>query len=211
VTTEAASLPPFEADFAQAWDSPGHTRHRSPDIDVNRVLAERYETDKPLTFTREMLWDVEVRKAARPGVYIPFVVRAGSDRSWGRHMADSGEYLDRCSLQRLWLDPGRYELILERAYLNHAAQKVTFLGVRELSDPDGRLLRAGGQPLFHVEHAVGGTEMQPLNRWRIVHLTGQTDDRLIDRFGQMATDAWLPEFIEIYIRRDLGIELTRKP
>jgi hypothetical protein len=160
---------------------------------------------------RGMLWDMEARKAAQPGAYIPFVVRAGSDRFWNRHDGDGGEYLDRCSRQRLWLDPQRYELILERAFLNHAQQKVTFLGVPELIDADGTLLRAGtGQPLFHVEHSVDGTDLRPVNRWRIVHLTDAVDDRLIQRFEHMAADPWLAEHTEIYIRDNLGIELTRK-
>ena len=37
--------------------------------------------------------------------------------------------------------------------------------MREVAGADGTLLRAGaGQPLFHVEHSVGGTELRPLNR-----------------------------------------------
>jgi hypothetical protein len=115
-------------------------------------------------------------------------------------------------MQRLWLDRQRYELILERAFLNHDEQTVTFLGVRELTGPDGKLLRAGtGQPLFHVEHSVGGTGGQPLNRWRIVHLTEAPDERLIAVFEQMAASPWLAEHTEIYVRDTLGIELTRKP
>jgi hypothetical protein len=153
---------------------------------------------------------MEARKAARPGRYIPYVVRAGSDRSWNRHDGDGGEYLDRCSMQQLWLDPERYELILERAFLDHAEQKITFLGVPELADAGGTLLRAGaGQPLFHVEHSVGGTEPQPLNRWRIVHLTDAPDERLITVFERMAASPWLAEHTEIYIRHNLGIQLTR--
>jgi hypothetical protein len=203
---------PYEAEFARAWDTPGHTRCQLPDTDVNRVLADRYTTSEPLRLTRGVLWDMEARKAASPGRYIPYVVRAGSDRSWNRHDGDRGEYLDRCSMQRLWLDPGRYELILERAFLNHAEQKVTFLGVPELADAGGTLLRAGtGQPLFHVEHSVGGTESQPLNRWRIVHLTDAPDERLIAVFEHMAASPWLAEYTEIYIRDNLGIQLTRNP
>lgn len=210
MAAEATGLSPFETEFARAWDTPGHTRHRLPDTDVNRVLAARYKTGTPLTVTRGMLWDMEVRKAAHPGTYIPFVVQAGSDRSWNRHIGDGGEYLDRCSLQRLWLNPQRYELILERAFLNHSEQKVTFLGVPELADADGTLLRAGtGQPLFHVEHSVGGTEPRPLNRWRIVHLTDAVDDQLTEGFERMAASPWLAEHTEIYIRDTLGIELTR--
>jgi len=210
--TEAPALPPFETEFARAWEHPGHTRYQLPDTDVNQVLAARYTTGGPLAFTRGMLWEMEVRKAARPGSYIPFVVQAGSDRSWNRHYGDGGEYLDRCSMQRLWLHPERYELILERAFLNHGEQKVTFLGVPELSGPDGTPIRAGtGQPQFHVEHSVGGSDSQPLNRWRIVHLTEAVDQRLTAVFEHMAASPWLAEHTEIYIRNDLGIQLTRKP
>ena len=53
--TESAALPPFEAEFARAWDIPGHTRYQLPDTDVNEVLATRYTTDGPLTLTRGML------------------------------------------------------------------------------------------------------------------------------------------------------------
>jgi hypothetical protein len=199
MAAQATGLSPFEAEFARAWDTPGHTRYQLPDVDVNTVLAARYTTGKPLTFTRGMLWDMEARKAARPGTYIPFVVRAGSDRSWNRHDGDGGEYLDRCSMQRPWLHPERYE------------QKVAFLGVPELTGADGTLLHAGtGQPLFHVEHSVGGTELQPLNRWRIVHLTDAPDQRLVAVFERMAASPWLAEHTEIYIRDNLGIELARK-
>ncbi len=210
MAVQATGLSPFETEFARVWATPGHTRFELPDTDVNLVLASRYTTGKPLTFTRGMLWDMEVRKAAHPGTYIPFVVRADSDRSWNRRGGDGGEYLDRCSIQRLWLDPQRFELILERAFINHREQKVTFLGVPELTGADGTLLRAGtGQPLFHVEHSVGGTEPRPLNRWRIVHLTEVVDDRLVEVFKHMAKNPWLAEHTEIYIRDNLGIELTR--
>src|SRR5919197_1496318 len=88
--TAGTALPPFEADSARAWNTPGHTRYRLPDTDVNKVLAARYTTSAPLTLTRAMLWDMEVRKAARPGTYIPYVVQAGSDRSWSHHHGDGG-------------------------------------------------------------------------------------------------------------------------
>src|SRR5216684_5092075 len=125
MAAEATGLSPFETEFARAWDTPGHTRYRLPDTDVNLMLAARYATSKPLALTRGMLWDMEVRKAAHPGTYIPLVVRAGSDRSWNRRGGDGGEYLDRCSMQRLWLHPQQYELILERAFISHHEQKVT--------------------------------------------------------------------------------------
>ena len=198
-------------EFERAWTDPRHTRVELPPVDVNRVLAAHYRTNEPLTFTRTMLWDMEVKKAFRPDVYIPSVVAEGSARCWRRRAAAGGaESFLRCSLQRLRLDPSRRGLVLERVFLDPARRSATFIGAAELPGEDGNLLRAGtGQPLFQVEHAVGGGELRPVNRWRIVYLTDRPDARLIRRFT-LAQDVWLREFIEIYIRRDLGIELTRR-
>ena len=46
-----------EGEFQRAWVDPGNTRFELPPDDVNRLLAERYRTSEPLTFTRTMLWD----------------------------------------------------------------------------------------------------------------------------------------------------------
>jgi hypothetical protein len=100
---------------------------------------------------------------------------------------------------------------VEQVSLSSTQQKVSFIGAAELSDRDSNLLRAGvGQPLFHVEHSVAGDESQPLNRWRIAHLTDRPEHSLTERFTLIANDVWLPEFIEIYIRNDLSIKLTRR-
>lgn len=200
-----------EGEFVRAWADPSNTRFELPPVDVNRVLAERYRTSEPLTFTRNMLWDMEVRKAWRPDLYIPSVVQEGSAGTWGRRSAAGGaESFLRSSQQRLWLKPTEYGLVLEQVYLDPSRQKVTFIGAAELSDADGNVLRAGTrQPLFHVEHSVGGDESRPLNKWRIVHLTDRPEHRLVERFTGMVKDVWLPEFIEIYIRSDLNIELSR--
>ncbi len=201
-----------EAEFERAWAESGNTRFELPPVDVNRVLAEHYRTSEPLTFTRTMLWDMEVRKAKRPDRYIPSVVREGSAHAWGRSSAADGkESFIRSSQQRLWLEPTEYGLVLEQVCLNPAQQKDSFIGTAELPDRDSNLLHAGaGQPLFHVEHSVDGDELQPLNRWRIVHLTNRLERRLVEWFTLMANDVWLPEFIEIYIRSDLDIKLTRR-
>ncbi len=201
-----------EAEFERAWSESSNTRFELPPVDVNRVLAERYRTSEPLTFTRTMLWDMEVRKAWRPDRYIPSVVREGSAHAWGRSSAADGtESFVRSSQQRLWLEPVEYGLVLEQVCLNPTQQKVSFIGAAELTDRDGDLLHAGvRQPLFHVEHSVDGDESQPLNRWRITHLTDELEHRLTGRFTLMANDVWLPEFIEIYIRNDLDIKLTRR-
>ena len=202
-----------EGEFQRAWADPSNTRFELPPVDVNRVLAKHYRTSEPLTFTRTMLWDMEVRKAWRPDRYIPSVVREGSAHAWGRSSAadDRAESFVRSSQQRLWLEPVEYGLVLEQVCLNPTQQKVTFIGAAELPDRDKNLLRAGArQPLFHVEHSVGGDESRPRNRWRIVHLTDGPEHRLVGRFTLMANDVWLPEFIEIYIRSDLNIKLTRR-
>ena len=75
---------------------------------------------------------------------------------------------------------------------------------------DGSPLRAGNhQPLFHVEHAVRGTDSQPLNLWRIVHLTAERDDALIERqLTDTGAAEWLRRFIAIYVEADLGIKLS---
>lgn len=201
-----------EGEFQRAWADPSNTRSELPPVDVNQVLTEHYNTSEPLMFTRTMLWDLEVRKALRPDLYIPSVVLEGSVNSWGqRTEADGTESFIRSSQQQLWLEPAEYGLVLEQTCLNHKQQKVTFIGAAKLPDQDMNLLSAGaGQPLFHVEHSVGGDELRPLNRWSIVHLTDKPEHRLVERFTFMANDVWLPEFIEIYIQSDLNIKLTRR-
>jgi hypothetical protein len=49
--------------FERAWVDLRFTRFALPSIDVNDVLARGYRTSEPLTFTRTMLWDMEVKKA----------------------------------------------------------------------------------------------------------------------------------------------------
>lgn len=138
-----ADEPDVVGEFERAWAEPRYTRAVQPEIDVNRVLQQRYETSEPLTFTRTMLWAVEQRKAAAPGTYIPYVVRPGSDHCWDRRTLDGGiERLERCSQQRMWLRPDNYGLALERAHLDHYQQMVTFTGEAELTDDAGRHLRA---------------------------------------------------------------------
>ncbi len=68
VAMNPASQLNHEGEFERAWVDPRNTRFELPPVDVNRVLAEHYLTNQPLTFTRAMLWDTEVRKAweARP-------------------------------------------------------------------------------------------------------------------------------------------------
>ncbi|WP_394830600.1 hypothetical protein LVJ94_29245 [Pendulispora rubella] len=201
-----------EGIFAQAWNDPRYTRYEIPPLDVNRVLEERYRTNEPLRLTRTMLWDMETKKSRRPDRYIPYVVAAGSAEAWDdRPAADGAPTFVRKSMQRLWRQPDVYELILEQTRLNHATQTVTFIGAASYPDRNGQLLHAGtGQPIFHVVHGVGGEEDRPHNRWEIVLLTDARDAKWTEPFAQIARDPWLPGYLEIYIRNDLGIDLTRR-
>ena len=200
-----------EEEFERAWADPSNTRIELPPVDINLVLARYYRTSEPLRFTRTMLWAMEVKKAFRPDLYIPSVVAEGSSQYWQRQGSTIGaESFVRCSRQRLWLEPSEYGLVLEQVFLNRAKQSATFIGAAELLDRDGNLLRAGqGQPLFHVQHSVDGSELQPLNLWRIVYLTENPRQELIDRFA-IEKQVWLREFVEIYIRQDLKIQLQRR-
>ncbi|MFF3215097.1 hypothetical protein ACFYYB_31195 [Streptomyces sp. NPDC002886] len=204
---------PAEAEFEQAWADGRYTRAVLPAVDVNRILGERYVGAEPVVLDRAGIWDMEVRKAGNPGAFIPYVIQEGSASAWvpGRAGADLGAEFVRQSRQRLWLEPDEYGLVLEETYLNHDRQVVTFLGRETFSDVRGVPLRADGrQPLFHVQHGVAGTDERPLNTWRIVLLTDEPDERLVKVFDRMASDPWLPEFLELYVRDVLGIALTRR-
>ena len=77
---------------------------------------------------------------------------------------------------------------------------------------DGSPVQAGShQPLFHVVHAVGGTDSHPENLWRIVQLASKRDDSpLAEHLAQMGTPEWLQRFVAIYVEKDLGVRLTRR-
>ncbi|MEV0197907.1 hypothetical protein [Nonomuraea sp. NPDC050691] len=197
-----------EDEFARAWADPRNTRFEPPPVDINRVLAERYTTDEPFTFTRAMLWDLEVRKAWHPDIYLPYVVRDRSAFTW--NASDDLMTFNRSSQQRRWLEQDDFGLVLERVHLNPAERRVTFIGAAHLPGPTGATLRAGTrQPLFHIEHGVGGDEKEPLNLWRIVHLTQEPDERLAQALSGRVSGGRLPGFIEIYMRSVLSVQLDR--
>jgi hypothetical protein len=190
----------------EAWHTPGVTAIDLPPVDVNRVLAERYELDRDVTFTREMLWDMEARKAAAPDVYIPTVVKAGSATKWPSVRHGGLEDFTRVSDQRLWADPDRFGTIIEHVRLDHDNQRAFFVGA---TDFEGRTATTD-QPIFHVEHSVAGPQDQPLNLWRVILLTEQVDQRLLDVFTAMGEDPYLRVFIEVYLQKDLGVSFRRK-
>ncbi|MEV6605248.1 hypothetical protein [Kutzneria sp. NPDC051319] len=190
----------------EAWRTPGVTAIDLPPVDVNQVLAERYELDRDVTFTRETLWDMEARKAAAPDVYIPTVVKAGSAIKWPSVRHDGLEDFTRVSDQRLWADPDRFGTIIEHVRLDHGNQRAFFVAGTEF---EGHRATTE-QPLFHVEHSVAGARDRPLNLWRIILLTEQVDQRLLDVFTAMGEDPYLRVFIEVYLEKVLGVSFRRK-
>lgn len=198
--------------FNAAWVDEANTGIELPPLDVNHVLAEEYAGTSNLSLTRTQLWDMEVRKAARPDLFITRVIRPGTARSWGRHELSNGdEAFIRVSEQRQWLQPEKYATVIEACYLNHRKQKVTFIGLPEVENDEGNtILASPEQPLFHVEHGVSGIEETPHNTWRIVHLADDPDSALGHCFDRMAKAKGLPEYVERYIEDILGVTLTRK-
>lgn len=196
-------------EFAQAWGNPRHTRVTLPPVDVNEVLAARYWMDQPLHVTRPMVWDMELKKSWDPLTYISYVVSEG--KSWGRGRDEHDcEHFYRSTIQRAWIGE-RSGRVLEDVYINHQEQRIFFLGRSEMVAEGGERIGTDGfQPLFHVEHATGGSDAAPLNLWRIVLLTDGEDRRFMAPFEQMIRDGALPGFLEIYIGRDLGVKLSRR-
>jgi hypothetical protein len=200
-----------EKTFVLAWTDPRNTRMERPPVDVNAVLAKHYRLNRPLAFTRTQLWDMEVLKAFRPDIYIPAAVEEGSAGTWNvRDLGNGGQSFYRRTRQRQRLVPG-YDLVLEQVRINPDNGKVTFIGATELPGEDGVTLHAGThQPIFHVEHVATGTETEPINEWRMVHLTEGPNQLLIDHFAK-SESVYLPQFLEVYIRVVLNIELARLP
>ena len=100
--------------------------------------------------------------------------------------------------------------MLEDVYLSDETQSIVFLGRERMRGQGAEELTASDfQPIFHVAHGVGGAEDEPLNLWSIVLKTAEEDRRYHRPFEQMVAAGWLPGFIEIYIARDLGVELVR--
>jgi hypothetical protein len=197
-----------ERAYNEAWNAPASTRFELPPVDVNKVLKQRYRVSPEQTLTRAMIWDMECKKAWDPLTYIPYVVSRA--RSWGRTtLRDGSTRFCRSSMQRGWIT-SEEGCVLEDVFVNDTKQTIYFLGQRRMAEESGKTLAASPfQPLFHVRHAVGGSEQAPLNLWSIVLLTDAPDPRYREPFEQMVRAGLLPGFIEIYIERDLKLKLGR--
>jgi hypothetical protein len=197
-----------EREYSEAWTAPSSTRFELRPVDVNAVLKNRYRMNPEQTLTRTMIWDMETKKAWDPLTYIPYVVSQA--RSWGRtSLSDGSTRFFRSSLQRGWITPDEGR-VLEDVFVSDAKQTIYFLGRPRMVEENGNTIAASPfQPLFHVQHAVGGSEQTPLNLWSIVLLTKAPDPRYCEPFEQMVRTGLLPGFIEIYIERDLKLRLSR--
>lgn len=198
-----------EKEFEKCWRNAKYTSIKLDDVDVNQTLSY-YETQKPVHFTRKMLWDMEKKKAWNPGNYISYVIREGSAKSWEKHKCPEtdGEIFVRCSAQRKWLNPEVFEEVYEEVYVNDKDQIVTFLGVKRLPGNVNDIHPT--QPIFHVQHGVAGNENRPLNTWRIIHLTEESNKNLIEHFNGFNDPTILPGFIKAYIEKDLKIPIRKK-
>ena len=197
-----------EREYNEVWRAPASTRFELRPVDVNKVLKERYRVSPEQTVTRTMIWDMESKKAWDPLTYIPYVVSQA--RSWGRTtLRDGSTQFCRSSMQRGWITSEEGH-VLEDVFVNDGKQTIYFLGRPRMVEESGKTLVASPfQPLFHVRHAVGGSEQAPLNLWSIVLLTDAPDPRYCEPFAQMVRAGLLPGFIEIYIERDLKLRLSR--
>jgi hypothetical protein len=195
-------------EFEEAWKNPRHTRFELPPVRVNQVLRDKYQADKPVKMSRAQLWDMELKKAWDPRTYIPYVVSEA--RSWSRHqLSGTTERFLRSSVQGGWITADR-GLVLEEVFVDHDEQRVLFMGRQQFTDGAERVRASTFQPLFHVEHAVGGSDDDPTNLWRIVVLTDGRDERYTEPFKEMVRLGWLPGFVEIYVEQQFKCGLTRK-
>jgi len=196
-------------EFEKCWSNPECTQITLDDVDVNKTLSF-YITNKPLHFTRSMLWDMEKKKAWNPGNYIPYVVREGSGESWGKKSCTTtgGVIFVRASDQKQWVNPDLYEKVYEKVYVNEQGQLITFIGATKLPERAEELNPQ--QPLFHVQHGVKGEDNNPINTWRIVHLTPKKDFQLIEMFKKLNDSTMLPGFIKEYIEKDLHLTIKHK-
>lgn len=197
-----------QAEFERRWSDPNATRFELPVIGVNKVLSNRYVMKPQTNLTRSMIWDMQCKKALDPSTYVPYVIsEAGLLRR--RQLNDGCDHFIRWSTQKAWLNEQRGRVI-ESIFIDHSNQKIVFLGIPEARCEDGQtLVAADYQPLVHVEHAVGGSERNPYNLWRIVFITESQDERYTRPLVETAATGFLPGYLEIYIRKDLNVVLLQ--
>ena len=139
------------------------------------------------------------KKFLDPRTYIPQAVL--ENRSWGRKaLEDGGECFLRANRQRAWKAEGVSGQVLEEIYLSPKDHCALGLGRAKFLGEDGAPLEAGGhQPLFHVEHSVGGKNTPPLNLLRGCLTTGPLP-RVADHAASAVAGPWNENFANEYGR-----------
>lgn len=197
--------------FEDAWNNPNNTQVTLRDVDINDMIQKYYETDKPLVYTKTMLWDMEAKKAWDPATYVPDIIK--EKHAWGRKKTgENTEEFVRSILQRQWMHPDVFKTCFEEVYLDHQKQIAYFIGASEVLDSQNKKIYTNNdQPLFYVEHSVkGSSENKPVNSWRIVHITEKYDLKIIERSKNFDYTDHLPKFVEIHIEYDLGIQIKHR-
>ncbi len=193
-----------QAQFEAAMKNPNYFSYQPPANDINEILGRDLAL-KDVRLTKEELWQAEKRKAFEPVVYIPHVLKTGRAEVYGVNDSDPKEIIfRRFSEQRSWQDDTVMANVLEEVHVFEEDQKIIFLG-RPLEDlaSDLGTKNHPTQPLFYVEHSVGGDEDKPLNLWKIVFLTDREDYKqaVLKRFKDQPKDL-LPIFVKIYIEKE---------
>ena len=179
--------------FEDAWNAPTATRFIAPTIDVNAALANE---GSPWRMTQRMAWDAEVRKAMAPHHALP--EQFATSHMWGRTTVDGRTTFIRASEQRAW-DGADVVLVLEAILIDDNHRRMWFQGLPQAVSEDGTVLHANEQqPLFHVEHSVGGTPDTPLLSWRIVHDTIAPDASVVARLQDLNPHA-VPAYVTAYL------------
>ncbi len=176
--------------FEAAWNNPHHTAFQMDPVELNTTFEAM---GMNLRTTKSELWNIEVAKTSHPDVYIPHVVSTAEAQPILKLSPDLS-FVIRTSWQRSWLNPDVYTQVREEAYIFHNEQRILFFG-REFDAS-----HTPCQLLFHVEHAAGGTEENPLNMWRIVHLTPSYDLELAAVMKRL-NDNFLPVLKMVAIHR----------
>ncbi|KAJ2983310.1 hypothetical protein NQ176_g775 [Zarea fungicola] len=197
--------------FQEALANSENTAIELPPADVNKIIKEHYTVDKPFTYTRTMLWDMETQKAHDPTKFLGGVVLPGSAKVFNVERNGDIETFVRVSDQRRWLNRDEYSTVIELVRLDHAAHSALFIGIDEVDGPEGhKIVRGKEMAKFHVEHSTTGPEDAPLNLWHIVHLDQDESGGIKKAFDGFAKIPYLRPFNEIYIRDVLGRYLVRK-
>lgn len=194
-----------------AFADPKNTAVAFPNVDVNKIIAERYDVDEPFTYTHSQLWDMETKKARNPAKYLRPILRPGSLKVFGEKREGSIETFTRVTDQRMFTNFDEFTTVIEQVRIDYDDHRIWFVGIPEIEGPDGEKIVAGKkQPTFHVVHGAVGSEEKPFNTWRIVFLTDGVDEKHKATFEELAKRPFLAMYNEIYVREDLGRTLTRK-